>query len=369
MRRYLIYIATAALLAGACARHEVITPPTNHEISFQAVTSVSQVRTVFNGTVFPTTESFGAFAWAEGSAGAFFMDDEVVSFDAGSNVWKAAGTYYWPKSATVDFECYYPAGMNEFTPGETQLVYAAYDVETGQEDVMYSDKAVGYTDNVDEVQNDASPESGYTGVPVIFRHALARLRVLVNLAYNHKEELDGTVTDWTITVNSASLSGIYHKGGVTLNLSDANATGTVLWTPQADANGYNVWTNDGTTTTVNGNTGAVGADFVAISDFFVLPQALSVTGQKLSLNITIKTVRNGQDFLTETLPLEAYLYLDELKAWQMNQSITYKVKIAPTAGSGNGGPVDDPDLDNVVITFDPAVDGWDSINVSTVISL
>ena len=62
----------------------------------------------------------------------------------------------------------------------------------------------------------------------------------------------------------------------------------------------------------------------------------------------------------------------------MNQVITYKITVAPTASDGNGGngpdpghPVDpnDPDLSDAIITFDPAVNGWDNIGVMATINI
>ena len=62
----------------------------------------------------------------------------------------------------------------------------------------------------------------------------------------------------------------------------------------------------------------------------------------------------------------------------MNQVITYKISVAPTASNGNGGtpidpnnPVDpnNPDLTDAVITFDPAVNGWDNVGVVATINI
>ena len=88
--------------------------------------------------------------------------------------------------------------------------------------------------------------------------------------------------------------------------------------------------------------------------------------------------RNGAAFLNETFTKSADLYLASLPAWQMNQVITYKITVAPTASDGNGGngpdpgnPVDpnDPDLSDAIITFDPAVNGWDNIGVMATINI
>lgn len=349
-----------------------------NEISF--VTVHAPTKTGITGTVFPTDQSFSVYAWADGSVGAYFMDNETVSYDSAKDKWKASGTYYWPKNQTVDFQCYYPAGMSGINIGKTQIKYTGIDVATLQKDIMYSDKSVGYTENVDEVDNGVP--GGYSGVPVIFRHALAKVKVLVNLVYNHKAEDDGTVTDWSVNVNSAVISGILPKGDCTLNLSDTGALGTVAWDKPADPLGYHVWTADpaaapvSTKNSLSGEAVVPGTPLEAVAEFFVLPQSLSAGGQKITLNLSILTKRNGADFLNETFDISTDLYLAVLPAWQMNQVTTYKIDLSPTASNGNGGkPVDpdnpvnpsNPDLSDAIITFDPAIDGWDNVGVETII--
>ena len=373
MKKLLAIAAFAALFAVSCTKVQVNTYGGRNEISFQTVSSLTKIG--IDGTVSPTTETFGAYAWAAGTVGAYFMDNEQVSFNASTSEWKPSTTYYWPKNATVDFLCYYPYGMSGIAITPSTINYTGIDVEAGQTDIMYADKAVGYTDNVDEVNDGIN---GYTGVPTVFHHALAKVRVIVELAYNHKQEADGTVTDWTVNVNSASLSGFYKAGKCALTLASSPATGIVGWDKPADADGNFVWTPDGTTTSQNGTfSGAItpGNQYEAISEFFVLPQTLAAGQQKINLGLTVATTRNGAPFLNETFTTSADLYLATLPAWQINNVITYKIIIAPTASAGNGGnpgqPVDpnDPDLSDAVITFDPAVNGWDNIGVETVINI
>ena len=204
---------------------------------------------------------------------------------------------------------------------------------------------------------------------------MAKLKIDLALTYNHKEEADGTKTDWEVTLNSFKLLGVYKAGGCELTLSDPSATGVVAWNKPTN----NVWTNDGTLLAETERVAAPqalvpGTDYNMVPETFILPQTLADGQQKIKLNVTIKTKRNGADFLSETFDITANLRLASLPAWEMNNVITYRISMAPTKGNGNGGnpidpghPVDpnDPDLSDVEITFDPAVDGWDGINVIT----
>ena len=115
----LFFIAVAAMAIAACTKTEVNTP--QNLISFQPA---SQLNTKVTGSVFPQTETFGAFAWTAGTSTTYFIDNNVVSFSNGQ--WSTATPYYWPKNQTVDFFCYYPfdtAGSNPTVVSETQIKY------------------------------------------------------------------------------------------------------------------------------------------------------------------------------------------------------------------------------------------------------
>lgn len=374
VKKTIFLAAVALLLLAACTKNEIRPVSDQREITFQTANYLTKAG--ITGTVFPTTEKFGVYAWAANTAGSYFMNNETVSYVAADDAWKPSTTYYWPKNSTLDFVCFYPQPTAGLTVAADKLTYAAYDVEANQKDLMYADKAVGFNENTDNVSDGTNT---YTGVPVIFRHALAKIKIDLALTYNHKEEADGTVTDWDVTLNSFKLIGVYKKGGCVLNLSSTSATGVVAWNKPVDANGYNVWTNDGTVIAAaervaSAKTLAPGTDYNMVPETFVLPQALAAGQQRILLNVTIKTKRNGADFLSETFDIPADLYLASLPAWEMNHVITYRISMAPTRSNGNGGspinpgnPVnpDDPNLNDAVITFDPAVDGWQGVNVIT----
>lgn len=372
MKRFFFFIAAAALLAGACAKTETQTLG-EKAIVFQAHTGVPTK--AIEGSVFPTTETFSTYAWAEGTVGEYFMQDVTVAYNTSENLWKAQGeTFYWPKNSTVDFISYYPTGLSGITVEKDKITFTGIDVNALQGDIMYADKAAGFSDNADLVDDSIS---GYTGVPTIFRHALSKVKFIVELNYNHKEEADGTVTDWEVKVNSATVTGVYTTGSAVFKLASSPAVGVIPWEKPEG----NVWTPDGTVTSVTGLSDTViapGTDYTAIDELFVLPQPLAAGRQKITVNLTIKTTRNNVPFLNETFDKTVDLYIGTLSAWEMNSVYTYRVKLSPTASSGNGGnpldpsnPVDpnDPDLSDAVITFDPAVDGWENVGVEAVLNL
>lgn len=378
MKRFIFIAAAALLCMAACTKNEIRPVDVQNEITFMTANYATKAGIV--GTVFPNTETFGAYAWAAGTTGTYFMNDETISYVTADNAWKPSTTYYWPKNTTVDFICYYPKPATGLTIAANQIKWTDYDVESTPADLMYADKAVGYNGNTDEISDGTNT---FQGVPVIFRHALAKLKVDLALSYKHKEEADGTVTDWTVKLNSFRLLGMYKKGGIQLDLATTPTTGIVPWVPVQDANGFKVWTNDGSECAATERVASPldlvpGTDYNMIPETFILPQALAAGQQRILLNVTIVTKRNGADFLTETFDIPVNLYLASLPAWEMNHVITYKLTLNPTAGNGNGGspidpsnPVDpdDPNLKDVTITFDPAVDGWANVGVVTALNI
>lgn len=372
-----IFIAAAAITLAACAKTELTTP--DRQIAFMPF---NQVNTKVTGTVFPTDETFGAYAWTAGTTGEYFIENKEVSFANG--VWSTATPYYWPKGQSVDFFCYYPYNAPGTIPTvtKTKLTYTDIDFSTTQKDIMYADKAVGYTDNADQVQDG---QNAYEGVPTIFRHAGAKVKINVILGENEKTENDGTVTKWDVTLKSVYLSGLYYKGSCELNLASTPATGLVAWNKPQDADGNYVWTAN--TELTNDVTNSLytdvqerhlvkneGVTVIGTSlgnnlydGIYVLPQTLDATKQKINFLFDVVTYRKAPgatDFvqaLTQNdMALSAPLLINtgtpatSVSAWQMNQSIVYNITIGPAGKQ---------------ITFDPAIDNWESKTYSTNIEL
>ena len=363
----LFFIAAAALmLAAACTKTEVNAP--DNRIGFMPV---NQLTTKVTGSVFPTSEVFGTYAWTKGTAGEFFIDNKIVSYQ--NPYWTTSTPYYWPKNQTVDFFSYYPHNTSGVPAvSKTQISYTDIDYTANQVDYMYADKAVAFTDNANDVDDGVN---AFTGVPTIFRHAGSKVKVNIILGENEKTEVDGTVTKWEVTLKSVALSGIYIKGTCVLNLSDAEAKGIVPWSKPQDSEGYYVWTADTNLTNDTDNAlykNVQHYDLVrnegvpVIPEVYMLPQTLASGQQMIHLLFDVKTYRKAPgetDFnltLTQSdITASADLLIDthdlnEIRAWQMNQSIVYNITLGPAGKQ---------------ITFDPAIDQWENKTVSTNIDL
>lgn len=361
------FIAVAVMALAACSKNEVESSRVN-AISFIPANHATKV----TGSVFPTSETFGVYAWTPGTTGEYFIENKEVSFDG--TQWTTATPYYWPKNQAVDFFCYYPYNATGAVPtvSKTQISYNNIDFSVTQLDIMYADKAVGYTDNANQVEDG---QNAYEGVPTFFRHAGSKVKVNVILGENEKTETDGTVTKWDVTLKSVQLSGLYIKGTCAMNLSSTD-NGIIAWSKPQDADGYYVWTPVATLTNpidnslyndVQQRNLVKNEGVTVIPETYMLPQTLASAQQKIKLTFDVKTYRKAPgaaDFvlhLTQTdIVAQADLLINtgnpstSILAWEMNQNIIYNITIGPAGRQ---------------ITFDPAVSNWDNKTVSTNIEL
>ena len=377
-----VFIAALAIAAlASCSK--TVENGVQSEVVFQVTRYMGITKANTDYKTDYKTVPFGAYAWYKGvsaSDNADFMTNQKISFS--DPVWRPEGTtYYWPKSGSIDFICYSPYtadGTNAPLPTitENSISYPSWDVAAHQDvDVMYSDKAIGISNNVHTYY--------YDGVPTLFHHALAKINFQVKAAYTEVTDPEtGTKTKWDIEVESIKVNNILSSGSFTLNLNGTS------WDKPAD----NVWTPDGTTTDIDldltgvTNPLADGAVYDLDSDVFVMPQALTGGNQEVVIKVTITTYRDNNDgngyvqVLQENgVEITGNLSAGSMDAWEMNQNVTYSFNIAPSLSSttdsdGDGVP-DDTDGDGIpdavptIVYFDPAVDEWENITVSAGINI
>lgn len=383
MKRFIVLAAMAATLAISCTKSELVPVANDNTISFLAANYVNGTKVT--GSEFPKTEVFGAYAWTAGTSGDYFINNETVSYNETHDVWTTTTPYYWPKNQAVDFFCYYPvntAGVPAVQ--QNKITYSDIDFTANQTDFMYADKAVGYTDNANQVEDGVSARGG---VPTFFRHAGAQVKINVILGENEKEDaVSHTKTKWEVSLSQVVLSGLYTKGSCVLTLSGTDH-GIIPWTKPEDTDGYKVWTADKTITNDTDNTLYKDVQLrnlvpnqgqTVIGPFYALPQTLVADQQKISLKVTIKAYRmtatqdaNNDWVYPENYPSDPYLTQSDkvfsadllidsgdantsVFAWQMNQFVTYNITLGPAGQQ---------------ITFDPAVDAWEAKTYGTNIDI
>lgn len=377
MKKFIILAAAAVAAMAACSKINE-TPASQREINFQVANSL---QTKATGSVY-NNGAFGTYAWFKGTDE--FMVNETVDLIGG--VWKTSvNTFYWPKTGSIDFISYSPfngtVDDTDSNPAVTKTTIDYTGITAGDVDYMYADK-VNCKSNVNEVTDgEGSADSGFSGVPTVFRHALAKLSFKIRANFvEYEDPTTQTTTKWDVTVTSAKISGFKTTGDCALTL---NTDGKHWDKPvtnigtDTDPVNVNVWTNlSGATTDqelVDANVYPEGvlltttAQDLAAANGYVIPQVLAAGAQTLKLTIHIKTTLSNHRVIEEDFtPTIDIKDISSLKAWQMNENIVYTINIKPTATTETGS-YDNPN--DVIITFDPAVADWTNVEANANIQL
>lgn len=375
MKKLFLLALLAGVASTSCVKNEEAPiPEEQQQITFEPATYKAGSRAetapaADDGTVaFPINNTFGTFAYyrstAVGSeAHSIFMDNVEVAYVAASTpYWAPKKTYYWPTSngSHLDFISYYPYNADKTVAAVPQILdddnqqtmsYNNFKVDAANPiDLMYSDKAMQQTRNTSHY--------GFTGVPTLFHHALAKLNFVVKATVlNNSATSPDAVTNWEVTIKKITLGNIYDTGSVTLKTTnDHTAATTVQWSNASSATS-NVWANTSSTTTKEWSveqkltTSAVpygNGTASEASDYFVLPQALVTDQQNITIDYAVKTTAPGsQSATTEYSKTVHFVNYPSVPAWEMGKNITYTIQI-------------DPEGD--VIHFAPAVVDWVNVN-------
>ena len=340
-------------------------------------------------TDYSTQNRFGVFAWtteppttpaASDGTGATadgghysFMDNVQVGY-VSSGYWAAlAQVYYWPASENnhIDFFAYSPYAASP-TGEETQnscipvlppqkkhneFKYNNYVVQEGV-DLMFSDKA--------NLQNGNVQYGHYSGVPILFRHALAKLNFRVCKTDHYTTE-GTTSVEWQVILKELTISSIYNKGSETFTTTEATQKGLTEWTDDGN-DGYWLPTGDMTSKTWTGDvalqkmeSNQVAAFYGDAHDFYVLPQHFQ--GQKLTIKYTVASrVKDSNSAFTSLEEFTKHITfkkIDEdlaatntttnvgIGGWKIGKNITYVIQIDPRGD---------------IIHFAPYEANWDEVN-------
>ncbi|MCR5325429.1 MAG: fimbrillin family protein [Bacteroidales bacterium] len=382
MKKLLLIAAAAVAATVACTKVNP-TGDAQREINFEVANSLTKA----TGSVY-SNGAFGTYAWFNNTDD--FMVNEKV--DKVGSVWKTVDhTFYWPKTGSISFISYSPFEGTSDTAGtvpaitKNSITYTG--ITAGSTDLMYADRAT-CSSNVNEVTDSDTADSGFSGVPTVFRHALAKLSFKIKANFiTYTDPTTNTTTSWEVKVTSAKIGGFKTTGDCALALnSDGKSWDkpeTQVANPAYDGSDpsipqyltYNVWKNlSGTTSEqelIDATTYPSGviltttAQDLAAASGYVMPQILEAGAQQIKLTVHIKTtLSNGKEINEDFTPTIDIKDISSLKAWQMNENIVYTINIKPVAY------VSDYDTPNdVIITFDPAVADWIPVDANATIQL
>lgn len=364
MKKYFIIAAAACAALAACSKVESNEAPLQ-EVNFEVANYVPQTKAT-TGVKYENG-NFGTYAWFN-DTDVFMLNEEVGQT---SGKWATIhSTYYWPKSGSITFVSYSPfSGTNntaDSNPAVTLNKITYSGVTVSNVDLMYADKAT-CSKNVNEIADNlgGGSDSGFTGVPTLFHHALCKVgfKIKANfLTYGTTPD----VTTWEVKVTSLKLSGLKTTGDCELNWTSgawAKPTGEV-WQNATGSSTAQELLPSGTAMTLTTSF----QDLNSASGL-VLPQTLAAATQKLTISYTIKTTLPNGNVINETFTDVALdlASISSLTSWKMNQNIIYEIGLKPTASDDTDPHANDPE--DVVITFDPAVADWTTVSAGLTINI
>lgn len=357
-------IAAAVVAFAACSKNEVLPSSSiNNEISFNVAPRTKALTT--DQSDFGVDNHFKSYAyfltngekWPTNAGSIYINGAEVSSHvDAsatGGRVWKAANSYYWPKSekSSLTFfawskntnECGLAGGATVSCDPQKGIAFTDYDVTSNMNvDLLVADVAANKHGNENLYT--------YSGVPTLFRHKLSYVifKVKTQKAYAGKE----------FALKSIKFVGLGSKASYDQKANDGTdpVYNTVGEWAAPTATADQVYFN-ATTPVVFTN-----ADFVletaataSVKQKYYLPQALTAVptpgaGAAGSIEVvyTIKTTE-GTTESTETVTRyisAKSMFADDLK---INKKYTCTLTFS---------------LDE--ITWDPAVQDWENVEAADI---
>lgn len=345
MKKYLFLAALVGVVFTSCVRNEEFAPKTQKEISFEVANYVQSTRV----DAFDTTQSFGAYVWHNNNGSTLtLMNGAAATVSYSAPDWVPTPTLYWPTTGSVDCQAYYPTTLQPTMDATgLTLTYPTYTVLNAAEDaaavpaydVKYANRAHRYTANEDY--------NGFTGIPTLFNHALAKLNFKV--ALEDTEALSDVV--WTAEVTQITVEGVYDTGKLVLTTTvptgdnKAQSTWTLptpaIWEKLADTKAAaRNWVD--TVSLTETDNGVNAKTFDAGETYYVLPQTIEDNVQKGTITYSLTQTVGGVS--TTTPHTKSFNFYGKLlDNWEMNKNITYTLTIVPHTNK---------------ILFAPAVTDW-----------
>lgn len=127
MKKMILLAAIASITLASCVKNEVTPDEENgsNAISYQTVVGTMSRALSSSQTMFPTTSSFGSFAYFVAGNGTweenandetttlYINDEEIKYYSLGigpflAETWHATAVHYWPKQGSLTFFAYTP---------------------------------------------------------------------------------------------------------------------------------------------------------------------------------------------------------------------------------------------------------------------
>ena len=280
--------------------------------------------------------SAGETISARNASGAIISSGSVAQ-------WAPSHPYYWPKSRNsyIDFVSWYDKNGQPSTQAENAMAWTFDGTArslSGDDNIMIADKAWHYNDNA----TDYISISGVSeGVPTLFHHLLAQVRVVVKAS-----KLSDSGITWTVSAGNFTLGNVFTTGSISLsNQEPAVLPSTSPWTTSG-------WTTTGSRTSISGvtaNTSINTAGVEMLPTYSIIPQAVGTA--YISFSYTVRTQYDANNYVEETVQtgnIRLSSFTGAGTSWDMNRRITYVVTINPECNE---------------ILIDPEASDWTSVDL------
>ena len=224
-----------------------------------------------------------------------YISQAIISYDQDKSAFKSDTPYYWPKAGSLTFMAYSPAYDTARSrikiDRDKGILVTGWQTngDNQRQDLLVADIAA------DKTANETS--YGLTGVPVVFRHILAKVSVT---AYVEKVE-----TGKTIYLKYIDFTNVYGEG-------DFNGS---EWTNRS--NHHNIECTFGHYMQLDENRKEV------IETMLLIPQALSTIGERSAVQMVIGyTISEGSTNKDEEVILDLTKYN---AAWERGKHTEYQI--------------------------------------------
>lgn len=338
--------AVAAMVLAGCTKDESIVE--QQEIGFQPLAykaSQTKADNVITDAFYPTNgPSFGLFAYQlDGvSQGTFdankadaklYINNKPVEYTDGN--WRTNPKSFWPLQGSLTFIAYSPNSVkddvthsidvstdNEGNVASANSVLTISDFEagtTGQKDLMWSNLSKDNIANSTNYDADGKNTTTYKGVPILFNHALCRIKITAKT----KENYSGFAT-----YNLKQIQVVGLKDNATLTVTDD----APVWSDvskdlttfdfYAPATYKELSANSDTVTYMNAETAGNG--------LLAIPQSLNSVQLLVTYTMTVdpNNLVDDDEVVTETTKTVTLFKRGELETLEQNKVYTLNLSIS-----------------------------------------
>ena len=367
MKKNLLLVALAGVALASCVKNDVVVPQEKSvKIGFATPVLNSNVNTraevygeigshQYTGSTtvysYPREEQFRIFAvehnenftsWTNATATAF--NEQSISYNSSLDAWAPrttdGGYYYWPDGEKLSFAAMSPAELDvtgaTVSYGATGLTvenFVVADNPDTQYDLLYSERALNKT-AADVVNSGASY---YSGIPIIFKHALSSIH------FSLETDATETITLTKITLKQASNKGTFNEN-IT---NETNLTRDPQWTIATDAAKKDYVSFTGA---VNFPLNAQYVSALAAMDgtddgdvsypLLLIPQTI---GNDMIVEVKYKV---GSEEKTRNVQLNKYPSTNPIVKWNVGTKYTYRLVYSKAAQKQD------------IIYFSPSTEEW-----------